>query len=431
MHYIPNVSEEEDMLSHISMTMEDLFSDIPDNLKRDIELPPPLSDLDVTRKIEKITKKNKKFISFLGAGCYNHYIPSHIKELLSRSEFYTAYTPYQPEISQGMLQALFEYQSLICDLTGMDVCNSSNYDWSTSLAEAASLCERSTGNTRFLIPDIVSPFRENVLRTYVPGSDIVKISHDERGQIDLEDLKKKVTNASGMYVEQPSFYGFLQEHVKAAGEIAHDNNALLVVGVDPISLGLIEPEPSADIIIGEGQSLGLAQHFGGPLLGIFACKKQFLRKMPGRIIGMTESASHHRGFVMTLQTREQHIRREKATSNICTNQALCAVAAAMYLATMGKQGLRKVAEICMRNANYTMKKINNISGFESPVYKSVHFKEFTVRHPKYKKVHEHLLKNGIHGGFMLNDETALYCVTEMHSQSDVHSLIEALEGFHV
>lgn len=431
MRYIPNVSEEETMLSQIQMSMDDLFSDIPDTLKKDIALPPPLSDLEVTQKIYALNRKNKNVLSFLGAGCYNHYIPSHIKELLSRSEFYTAYTPYQPEISQGMLQALFEYQSLICDLTGMDVCNSSNYDWSTSLAEAALLCERVTGKKKFLIPDIISPFRENTLKTYTPDSEIVAVSHDQRGQINLEDLKEKVQNASGVYIEQPSFYGFFQEDLKAAGEIAHDNNALLVVGVDPISLGLIEPERSADIIIGDGQSLGLPQNFGGPLLGIFACKKGLLRRMPGRIIGLTESASQEKGFVMTLQTREQHIRREKATSNICTNQALCAVAAAMYLSTMGKNGLKKVAEICMRNAHYTMKKINEIKGFESPVYDSTHFKEFTVRHPDYRKVHEHLLENSIQGGYILDGTTALYCVTEMHAQSDIQNLLETLEGFHV
>jgi glycine dehydrogenase subunit 1 len=430
MRYIPNVSEEKEMLSQISMSMEDLFSDIPDTLKKDILLPPPLSDLEVTREIENMVEKNKKMLSFLGAGCYNHYIPSHIKELLSRSEFYTAYTPYQPEISQGMLQALFEYQSLICDLSGMDVCNSSNYDWATSLAEAALLCKRVVKTNKFVIPALVSPFREMVLKTFVPDVDIVKIGHNARGQINLEELKENVKDAAGVYVEQPSFYGFLQEELKAVGEIAHDNDALFVVGVDPLSLGIIEPE-KADIVIGDGQGLGLPQNYGGPLLGIFACKRALLRKMPGRIIGMTESASGERGFVMTLQTREQHIRREKATSNICTNQALCAVAAAMYLATMGKQGLQKVAEVCLQNSNYTMRKINELCGFESPVYDAVHFKEFTVCHPQYKKVDTFLLDNNIQGGYMLDNTTALYCVTEMHTKSDIQTLLKVLEGFHV
>ena len=431
MRYIPNVPEEEEMLHQIGMSMADLFSDIPDNLKKDIALPPPLSDLEVTQKIHNLIEKNEKVLSFLGAGCYNHYVPSHIKELLSRSEFYTSYTPYQPEISQGMLQALFEYQSLICDLTGMDVCNSSNYDWATSLAESALLSERVTQKKKFLIPDLISPFRRQVLKTYCPDLEVIPVSHDERGQIDLEDLKEKVIDASGVYVEQPSFYGFFQENLKAVGEIAHDNDSLFVVGIDPISLGIIEPERTADIIVGDGQSLGLPQNFGGPLLGILACKKEFLRRMPGRIIGMTESESKERGFVMTLQTREQHIRREKATSNICTNQALCAVAAAMYLATMGKQGLKKVAETVMRNTSYTMRKISNISGFESPIFDAVHFKEFTVQHLQYTAVHGHLLEKGIQGGFILDSTTALYCVTEMHSQADITRLLEALEGFHV
>lgn len=431
MRYIPNISEKEDMVSSIDMTMDDLFSDIPDILKKDIPLQPPLSDLDVTREVIDIFSKNKDVLSFLGAGCYNHYIPAHIKELLSRSEFYTSYTPYQAEISQGMLQALFEYQSLICDLTGMDVCNSSNYDWATSLAEAALLCQRISKNNKFIIPDIISPSREWVLKTFAPDLKVVKVGHDERGQIDIEDLKKKCKNVCGVYVEQPSYYGFFQENLHDVGEIAHDNNALCVTGVDPLCLSLVKVEKSADIVVGDGQWLGLPQNFGGPLLGIFACKKELLRKMPGRIIGMTESEKGERGFVMTLQTREQHIRREKATSNICTNQALCAVAAAMYLATMGKQGLKKVAEICMRNSNYTMKKINKIKGFDSPVYDSVHFKEFTVHHAEYKKVNNHLLKNNIQGGLMVNNTTSLYCVTEMHTRSDVEKLVDALEGFHV
>ncbi|MBU7015727.1 MAG: aminomethyl-transferring glycine dehydrogenase subunit GcvPA [Theionarchaea archaeon] len=431
MRYIPNVSEQELMLKQMNMTMEDLFKDIPHHLKREIPLHPPLSDLEVSRRIEATVKKNKTMLSFLGSGCYNHYIPSHIKELLSRSEFYTAYTPYQPEISQGMLQALFEYQSLICDLTGMDVCNSSNYDWATALAEAALLCERSTGSKKFVVSDLLSPFREKVLTTLAPDLEVVKVSHDTRGHIDLEDLKKKVAHAGGVYVEQPSFYGFLHENLSSVGEIAHDASALFTVGVDPISLGCISPEHSADVIIGDGQGLGLPQNFGGPLLGIFACRKALLRKMPGRVIGMTESESGERGFVMTLQTREQHIRREKATSNICTNQALCAVAAAMYLATMGKQGLREVAELCMRNAGYTMQKINEIPGFESPIFDAPHFKEFTVRHPQYAKVHEHLLRHNIQGGFMTDKTTAIYCVTEMHTALDIDALVTGLEGFHV
>lgn len=430
MRYIPNVSEEKDMLKTMGKTMDDLFSDIPPSLKRDFTLPPPTSELEVKRELNQLARKNKKVISFLGAGCYNHFIPSHITELLSRSEFYTAYTPYQPEVSQGMLQALFEYQSLICELTGMDVCNASNYDWATSLAEAALLCERVTGKKKFLIPDMVSPFRERALKTYAPDTIVVKVSHDERGQIDLEDVKENMKDSSAIYVEQPSFYGFFQENVEAIREIAHDNGSLLVVGVDPISLGVCEPE-KADIVIGEGQCLGLPQNFGGPLLGIFACRKEYMRMMPGRIIGMTESHAGERGFVMTLQTREQHIRREKATSNICSNQALCAVAAAMYLATMGKGGLKKVAETCMQNANYTMRGINRIEGFTAPVYDSIHFKEFTVRHPHYGKVHEYLLGKGIQGGYILDDTTALYCVTEMHSKEEVTLLLTALEGFHV
>ena len=431
MRYIPNVSEEKEMLSQLSVTMDDLFSDIPESLKGAITLPSPLSDLEISRKMYNIEKKNKKMLSFLGAGCYHHYIPSHIKELLSRSEFYTAYTPYQPEISQGMLQALFEYQSLICDLTGMDVCNSSNYDWATALAEAALLCERETQTSTFLVSDLMSPLRKQVLMTYAPDMNIVEVGHDSRGQIDIEDVKEKIPNVCGIYIEQPSYYGFLQEDLQAVGDITHDAGALFVVGVDPLSLGVVKPEHSADIIVGDGQCFGLPQNFGGPLLGIFACKQKYLRKMPGRIIGMTVSDSGERGFSMTLQTREQHIRREKATSNICSNQALCAVATAMYLTTMGKQGLQKVGEICMRNAHHTMNLINDIDGFSAPIFDSIHFKEFTVHHPHYRQVHRYLLSRGIHGGHIVDEETALFCVTEMHTLEDIEFLIEVLEGFHV
>jgi glycine dehydrogenase subunit 1 len=434
MRYIPNSSEEE-MLKEINFTKEKLFSDIPKDLRSNLSLEGEKSEIEVKRELKTILDKNKVMLNFLGAGVYNHYVPAVVKEIVRRSEFYSCYTPYQAEVSQGMLQALFEYQSLMGELLDMDVVNSSMYDWATSLAEAALMCYRVKKKPRFIISKNIHPERKAVLETYTEGIlEIVEIGYNEKG-INLEDLKKNIDNSCGVYIENPTFLGYFEQNLEEIEKITHKNNALLVTGIDPISLGIIKPPGAyADIAIGE--SVGYPVSFGGPLMGIFGVRNDMnlVRKMPGRLIGLTEDSEGNSGFVMTLQTREQHIRREKATSNICTNEALCAVASAVYLSFLGKKGLKELAELCMKNAKYTMKRINEIKGFKSPLFNSLHFKEFTVYHKDMKKIDRTLLKNDIQGGVVLEKigfdlkDTALYCVTEMHTREDIDRFVSVLEA---
>jgi len=434
MRYIPDSSEEE-MLKEMNFTREKLFSDIPKDLRSDLKLWNEKSEIEVKKEMKRILDKNKIMLNFLGAGVYNHYIPSVVKEIMRRNEFYTSYTPYQAEVSQGMLQALFEYQSLMAEVLDMDVVNCSMYDWATSLAEAALMCYRVKKKPRFIISKNIHPERKKVLETYTEDIlEIVEIGYDENG-IDLEDLKKNIDNCCGVYIENPTFLGYFEQNLEEIEEIVHKNDALIVAGVDPISLGIIKPPGEyADIVIGE--SVGYPMSFGGPLLGIFGVKNDMnlIRKMPGRLIGATEDLDGNLGFVMTLQTREQHIRREKATSNICSNEALCAVASAVYLAFLGKKGLKEIGELCMKNANYTMRRINEIKGFKAPLFNSLHFKEFTVHHENMKEIDKKLLENNIQGGVILDrigfdlKDTALYCVTEMHTKEDIDKLISVLEA---
>ncbi|MEA1993468.1 MAG: aminomethyl-transferring glycine dehydrogenase subunit GcvPA [Euryarchaeota archaeon] len=434
MRYIPECNEKE-MLEKIGFTKEKLFSDVPKNLRGSLDLWDEKSEIEIKKELKEILSKNEVMLNFLGAGVYNHYIPSAVKEITGRTEFYSSYTPYQPEVSQGMLQALFEYQSLMAELLDMDVVNASMYDWATSLAEAALMCYRIKKKPRFIISENIHPERKDVLKTYAEGIlEIVEVGYDERG-IDCEELKEKMKDVCGVYIENPTFLGYFEHKLKEIEEIVHETGALLVAGVDPISLGVIKPPGEyADIAIGE--SVGYPVSFGGPLLGIFGVRndRKLIRKMPGRLIGATEDEEGEQGFVMTLQTREQHIRREKATSNICSNETLCAVASAVYLSFMGKKGLKKLAELCMKNAKYAMKRINEIKGFKAPIFNSLHFKEFTVHHENMAAVHKKLLKNNIQGGVLLKNvgfnlkNTALYCVTEMHSKKDIDRLISVLEA---
>ncbi|MEM2593738.1 MAG: aminomethyl-transferring glycine dehydrogenase subunit GcvPA, partial [Candidatus Bathyarchaeia archaeon] len=381
--YMPNdtVEIKEKMMKDVGIEdIEDLFSDIDERirLKKKLNLPKPLSELEVKREVEKILEKNrsfKDFVCFLGAGVWPHYVPSVVDEIALRSEFLTSYTPYQPEISQGMLQALFEYQSMICELLNMDVANCSMYDWASSLGEAARMAARVTKRDIFLVPHYISPSRLMVLRSYAEpaGIRVLRIKQSiENGQIDLEDLKSKVSkDTAGVYIENPSYMGFLIENPDEIAEIAHDSEALFIVGVDPTSLGILEPPGNygADIVIGEGQPLGNYMNGGGSLLGIFACRDDdaLIRQMPGRIIGMTTTVDgKDRAFCMVLQTREQHIRRHRATSNICTNEALCALRAAVYMALLGPRGFRELGEIILSKTIYAIKKLSKISGLKVP-----------------------------------------------------------------
>jgi glycine dehydrogenase subunit 1 len=369
-----------------------------------------------------------------------------VNEIIQRSEFLTSYTPYQPEISQGMLQALFEYQSMICELTGMEVANCSMYDWASALGEAARMAARMTGRREILIPKIIHSERAATLQAYAESAGIkveMVAYNGESGQISLEDLENKISDkTAAIYIENPSYLGFIETQVEEISKEAHAHGSLFVVGVDPTSLGILKPpgEYGADIVVGEAQPLGNAMNFGGPLLGIFACHDDMglIRQMPGRIVGLTTTIEGSKqGFCMALQTREQHIRREKATSNICSNEALCAVASAVYMALLGPQGLRELGETIMYKANYAMRLLSEIEGIKTPIFKSAHFKEFTVNFDEsglsVKEVHKKLLQRQIHGGKDLSKEfpelgeTALYCVTEIHSKGEIERLAEVLK----
>jgi glycine dehydrogenase subunit 1 len=357
----------------------DLFSDIPPSvrLKTPLSLPTPLSEPELLEELKTQSEKNKASASFLGAGIYNHFIPSAVKHIVSRSEFYTAYTPYQAEASQGTLQAIYEYQSMICALTGMEAANASMYDGATALAEAAFMACRITGRKEILVSSAVHPHYRQVLSTYCAAADLLlkEIPFDPKTGLNPYNLILNPAHAC-LILQQPNFFGNI-EAIDGLAEKAHANGSLFIVSADPVSLGLLKPpgEYGADIVVGEGQALGNPQNFGGPGLGIFATKNEFLRQMPGRIAGKTVDVEGNPGYVLTLATREQHIRRERATSNICSNEALCALSASVYLSLLGKRGLRQVAELCLQKANYLKKKLGNkVLWKDTPS-----FKEFAVK----------------------------------------------------
>jgi len=452
--YIPNETDEirREILETIGIKdVDELFSDIPEQirLKRPLSLPEPLSELEVRRETEAILRKNrttKDLISFLGGGVWPHYVPALVDEISSRSEFLTSYTPYQPEISQGILQVLFEYQSMMCEILAMDVANCSMYDWASSLGEASRMAARVTQRDEILVPHYIAPERMAVVKTYAEpaGIKVVEVGHTlADGQIDLEDLKEKVSNdTAAVYIENPSYLGFLMKSVDAISEIVHDAGGLFVVGVDPTSLGVFRPpgDYGADIVVGEGQPLGNYMNNGGPLLGIFACRydPRFVRQMPGRIVGMTTTKNgDRRAFCLALQTREQHIRRHKATSNICTNQALCALRATVYTALLGWKGLRELSENILSKTHYAISSLSEIESVRAPLFDACHFKDFTVDFNQTSKsveeVNHGLLQLGILGGKPLNQEfpelaeTSLYCVTELNTLEDIVMLKTGIE----
>ena len=452
--YIPNSTRtiKEEMMREIGIeSIEALYADAPQKfrLRRRLNLPDTKSEHEVRRVVEELLSRNDTsldMLMFLGAGCWSHYVPAAVEAIAQRTEFLTSYTPYQPEISQGLLQALFEYQSMICEITAMDVANSSMYDWASALGEAVRMAARLTHRDVALVPQTIHPERLDTLRTYSEpaGIRVEPIDYDlETGQLDIEDLKEKLSGkTAAVYVENPTYLGFIETQVEEIAEETHDQEALLVVGVDPTSLGVLEPpgEYGADIVVGEGQPLGNQMNYGGPLLGIFACRDdlRLVRQMPGRVVGMTTTVKEEkRGFCMALQTREQHIRRERATSNICSNETLCSVAAAVYLALLGPKGLRELGETIMSKSHYAMQVLGKIDGIKTPVFKAPHFKEFTVNFDgtgrPVSEVHRGLLERQVHGGkdiskeFPELGESALYCVTETHSKRDIDKLASALE----
>ena len=443
--FIPNKIEREELLREIGVKdIEDLFSDIPDNVKiRELNLPKGSSQREVKNKLRDIGKKNIIFYDmpcFLGGGIKQHFVPSIVKEIVSRSEFLTSYTPYQAEASQGMLQAMFEYQSIICELTGMDVANCSLYDGATALGEAALMCYRiKRDKNKFIVARNISWEKKSVLRNYAKGADldVVEAPFDENsGRVDLDVLSTLVDkDVCGIYIENPNFFGVFETDMKKMVDIAHEKDALVVIGIDPISLGIVRGpgEFGVDIVIGEGRALGNEVSFGGSSLGIFACKKDYLRQMPGRIIGATRDRNGRRAFCMTLQTREQHIRRGKATSNICTNEGLDALAAVVYLSWLGGVGLWEIAVRNIENAKKCLNAITSIDGFRRK-FSGEFFNEFVIESSfDVNEINRKLLDRGVVGGLEIGrwypelKNCFLFGVTEMHSIDDINMLASALE----
>lgn len=361
-----------DMIRYLKLkSVEELFRDIPADARIDgLRIPDGIDELELRRELEQMMSVNKPASSrpsFIGAGVYRHFIPAAVKTIASRGEFITSYTPYQPEISQGMLQSLFEYQSFMAELTAMDVVNSSMYDASTSLGEAVLMSHRISGGNRFLVSKTVSPEKIAVAEIYAKGAEISieTVGFDKKtGLVDLTDLESKMKeDAAGFYFESPNFLGPIEKQVEDIHEIV--GTKTMVVGVNPLSLALLRPpgEYGADIVIGDAQVFGSPMNLGGPMVGVFACRSEHVRKMPGRIIGMTADLDGRRSYCMTLQTREQHIRRSKATSNICTNEALLALTVAAHLAVLGRSGLRSIAAKNVENASALSSRINGIPGF--------------------------------------------------------------------
>ena len=435
--------EEDEMLRALGLrSVDELFADIPARVRvPGLPLPKGLPEQEVVIRVKDILEQNRvggALPTYLGAGLYDHFVPASVRSIASRSEFYTSYTPYQPEMSQGILQALFEYQSMICELAGMDGANTSMYDGSTALGEAALMAARVTGKREIVLPRALHWEKREVLANYARGPRLTfkEVGFDRgTGKLDLAALKAAVSDATAaVYVEVPNFFGVLDDQVD---EIRRLTKGLLIVGVNPISLAVVRApgDYGADIVVGEGQPLGNAVAFGGPLLGVFACREEYIRKMPGRVIGATRDADGRRAFCMTMQTREQHIRREKAMSNICTNETLLAVASAAYIAVLGGNGLRRVAETCIERARTLAARIARVPGFEAPAFRADHFNEFVVRSAKpYEAIHGALLEAGVHGGLALEPRfpelghAALFATTEVHRQADDDRLIASLEA---
>ena len=426
--YIPNTDEDRRAMLDVigAATADDLFADIPPDLRiGGLDLPPALSEQELVREMAELAARNQVagdgMACFLGAGAYRHFIPSVVGHVIGRSEFYTAYTPYQPEISQGTLQTMFELQSMTCELMAMDVANAGIYDGASALAEACLMACNITGRDRIALLDSVHPAYADVVRTYARGRGLAVDTVSDSGLSE---------DHACLAVQHPNFFGHLED-VWAHERAAHAAGALLIAVADPISLGLLTPpgEYSADIAVAEGQSLGWPVSFGGPFLGLFACRQQYLRQMPGRIVGRTTDMDGRTGYVLTLQTREQHIRRERATSNICTNQQLVGLAAAVYLAAVGKQGLRQIAETCYHKSHYAAQRIAALPGY-SLAFQTPFFKEFTVRCPKPPaQLLARLLEQGIIGGLDVSDEMEngmLVCVTETNTRQEIDRLVEAL-----
>ncbi len=441
--FIPHSdAERAEMLKTIGVkSMEDLFAGVPAKQRfPKLNLPDPLTEMEVRGELESIAGANDStndFVSFLGAGAYSHYIPAGVDAILRRGEYYTAYTPYQPEISQGTLQSIFEYQSLIVALTGMEVSNASHYDGATALAEAVNMARvihRGQRNKVILSPGIHPHYRATV-HTYEHGFDTRIVGEDMDLNAGPEALVDLIDEQTGLVaVAYPDFFGRIFDFSNLA-EAAHAKGALLAVSINPIALGLLKPpgDFGADIVTGEGQPLGIPLSFGGPYLGILTTKQEYVRSLAGRLVGETVDNRGQRGYVLTLSTREQHIKRERASSNICTNQGLMMLAATVYTSLLGKQGLRQVAENCFHKAHYAAKEIAKLKGFKLKFPNTPFFHEFAIESPiPAPELNQQLLETGIIGGYDLSQDypllknCSLVAVTEVNSKEEIDFLVESL-----
>lgn len=445
MRFVPHTPQDvADMLARIGVkSVDELFREIPSSLRlsRPLDLPEALSEPALLREMKRLASASSNlddFVSFMGAGAYDHYIPAALRSLLGRQEFVTAYTPYQAEVSQGVLQTIFEYQSAICALTGMDVSNASMYDGATAMAEAANMCAGQTRRNTILVSGAVHPEYREVLNTYAwARSYRVNTVPTRDGVTDLAEAARMCdSDTACLIVQSPNVFGVV-ESLKSAAQAAHDGKALAVAVVDPISLGILEAPGNLDIdiTVGEGQSLGNTPSLGGPFLGFMACRESLVRRLPGRVVGMTHDHDGRRGFVLTLQTREQHIRREKATSNICSNQALNALAACIYLSLVGKRGLQEVANQCLNRSHYAAERIGRISGYRLAYPSQPFFKEFVVETPRpadeiLRRLAEHRILAGVPLNRLMKgmDRHLLIAVTETRTKEEIDALVSGLEG---
>lgn len=431
--YVPNTKEQrQDMLKAIGLSsMEDLFVDIPQEvrLKGELEIPQGKSELEVKREMEDLAGKNQVFRTiFRGAGAYRHYIPAAVTSIISKENFLTAYTPYQAEVSQGILQSIFEYQTMICDLTGMDASNASVYDGASAAEEGVAMC-RERKRAKALISGATSPYVIQTIQTYCHGNGMeMEVIPEKDGKTDWEKLKARLDSGTAcVYIQHPNFYGNLED-AKEIGELTHEAGAKFVMGVNPISLGMLKTpaEYGADVAVGEGQPLGLPLAFGGPYIGFMACTDKMMRKLPGRIVGQTKDRNGKTGYVLTLQAREQHIRREKASSNICSNQALCALAVTVYLSSMGNEGLREAALQSASKAHYLSKELETI-GYHTE-NQGTFFHEFvTTSKVSAKETLDALEAQGILGGYPLDEHRILWCCTEVNTKEEMDDVIRILK----
>jgi|TARA_B110000438_G_scaffold82095_1_gene81914 glycine dehydrogenase subunit 1 len=447
MRFIPHTEQDiREMLETIGIqNVDQLFTGIPAGLRlgdTPLRLPSALSESEVVDKLRQIQKRNpdpEEMSSFLGAGAYRHYSPAVIGSLIQRGEFSTSYTPYQAEVSQGTLQAIFEFQTMIAMLTGMDVVNASMYDGASALAEAVLMAHRINKKSEYLIASSVHPEYRQTVETYLRGTNhqLVNVPYDSTGKTDLEFILKNLNNrVSAVVLQSPNFFGIVEEYEELGKELAEQGTLLIVVVAEPLSLGILKPpgERLADIVVGEAQSFGLPVSYGGPYAGFFATREKFVRQMPGRLAGETVDRRGRRSFVLTLSTREQFIRREKATSNICTNQGLCMLAVTIYLAVMGKQGLRELALLNLSKTDYMKKKLSKIQGFEMR-FSGDTFNEVVLKCPKpANQIRDALLEYKILAGLPLGsyypelDDSLLLCATELNTVEDIDLLADKLEA---